>query len=58
MSRRCDLCGKGPRTIVDRSHSHQATKRIVYPNLQTRRRDGETLQYCTSCLKTQVKQGS
>ncbi|MCD6442116.1 50S ribosomal protein L28 [bacterium] len=36
MSRRCDICGRGPQTAVSRSHSNIATKRRQYVNLQTK----------------------
>ncbi|NLO89301.1 MAG: 50S ribosomal protein L28 [Clostridia bacterium] len=34
MSRRCAICGKGPKTGHNVSHSNLKTKRIWAPNLQ------------------------
>jgi large subunit ribosomal protein L28 len=55
MARRCDICGKGPLTGHNVSHSHVRTKRRWLPNLQrikvTRRGRSETLRVCAKCLK-------
>ncbi len=40
MSRRCDICGRGPQTAITRSHSNIATKRRQYVNLQTKNISG------------------
>lgn len=40
MSRRCDICGRGPQTAISRSHSNIATKRRQYVNLQTKNISG------------------
>ncbi len=55
MSRRCDICGKKPQTIQSRSHSKIATKRKQYPNLQSKKIDGQRVRVCTQCLKTMAK---
>ncbi|MBU4332671.1 50S ribosomal protein L28 [Patescibacteria group bacterium] len=52
MSKICDICGKKPKTSISRSHSNIATKRKLYPNLQTKRIDGKKLKVCTRCIKT------
>jgi len=55
MSRRCDICGKGPWTGLQVSHSHRRTKRRWLPNLQKVKAvvDGKvkTIKVCTRCLK-------
>lgn len=55
MARRCDICGKGPRTGYNVSHSHVRTKRRWLPNLQEVKtvRSGQrvTLRVCTKCMK-------
>jgi large subunit ribosomal protein L28 len=55
MARRCEVCGKGPMTGYNVSHSHVRTKRRWLPNLQ----DVKTvlngrpvrLRVCAKCLK-------
>ena len=56
MSALCAVCGKGPQTGYNVSHSHRRTKRRFMPNLQVVRVDaGEgaslKLRVCTNCLK-------
>lgn len=55
MARTCDICGKGPRTGYNVSHSHVRTKRRWLPNLQSVKvmRDGRSmrLRVCAKCLK-------
>ncbi|MCF7906762.1 50S ribosomal protein L28 [Patescibacteria group bacterium] len=36
MSRRCDVCGRGPQVAFSRSHSNVATKKRCLVNLQTK----------------------
>jgi len=36
MSRRCDVCGRGPQVALSRSHSNVATKKRYFVNLQTK----------------------
>ncbi len=56
MSRICMLCGKGPLTGNQVSHSNRKTRRRWLPNLQnmTLNTDGKTrvLRVCTRCLRT------
>ncbi len=55
MASTCDVCGKGPGSGNNISHSHRRTKRRFNPNIQTvRGRFGGTpkrLNVCTSCIK-------
>lgn len=56
MSKRCDVCAKGPTTGHNVSHSMVHTKRRFMPNLQTVRAQIKPglvrrVKVCTSCLK-------
>ncbi|HDK00004.1 MAG TPA: 50S ribosomal protein L28 [Firmicutes bacterium] len=55
MARRCDICGKGPMSGNNVSHSHRKTRRRWKPNLHKVKRvvNGKkvTLYVCTKCLK-------
>lgn len=56
MSKRCEVCGKGPMSGNYISHAHNVTKRVFYPNLQSIRvaeTDGSVVRkkVCTKCLK-------
>ena len=55
MARRCDVCGKGPQTGMNVSHSHIRTKRRWLPNLQRVKviQAGRhlTMRVCAKCLK-------
>jgi large subunit ribosomal protein L28 len=55
MSRRCDICGKGPGTGFHVSHAHNKTKRRWLPNLQSiKALSGGSLRrmkVCTKCIK-------
>lgn len=55
MSRRCDICGKGPRTGHNVSHAHNKTKRRWLPNIQSIRAviNGriKRIKACTKCIK-------
>ncbi len=55
MSRRCDICGKGPMVGHNVSHANNRTKRKWYPNLQKVRAyvNGRVvrIRVCTKCLK-------
>lgn len=55
MSKVCDICGKGPISGHNVSHSHKLTKRRWLPNLQKIRVkvDGEVkkLRVCTQCIR-------
>ncbi len=52
MSRKCQVCGRGPKASISRSHSMIATKRTQSINLQNKKIDGKTVKLCTKCLKT------
>ena len=56
MSKRCEICGKGPTVGYNVSHAHNKTKKRWYPNLQKVRtiKDGQTvrMKVCTSCIKS------
>jgi len=56
MSKRCDICGKGPMVGHNVSHAHNLTKRRWLPNLQKVKVkiNGSTkrLRVCTSCIKS------
>lgn len=56
MSKRCEVCDKGPSTGFNVSHSHVRTKRRWMPNLQSVKaviKPGHVrrVKVCTSCLK-------
>jgi large subunit ribosomal protein L28 len=56
MSKRCDVCAKGPQTGHNVSHSMVHTKRRWMPNLQSVRAQIKPglvrrVKVCTSCLK-------
>ena len=56
MARRCDICGKGPRSGNRISHAHNKTRMRQLPNLQTIRiiEKGRkvTRKVCTQCIKS------
>ncbi len=56
MSKRCEVCGKGPSVGCNVSHSNVHTKRRWLPNLQRVKSvlpSGQVkrIQICTKCLK-------
>ncbi|MCD6107189.1 MAG: 50S ribosomal protein L28 [Caldisericaceae bacterium] len=55
MSRKCEICGKGPMVGNSISHSHRKTKRRTLPNLHKAKvlLNGKikTAWVCTDCLK-------
>jgi len=55
MSKRCDICGKGPQFGNRVSHANNRTRRRFEPNLQAVRAliSGrvQRIQACTRCLK-------
>ena len=59
MSQRCEVCGKGPMTGNNVSHSKRHTRRRFMPNLQAVHivRDGRPVRakVCTRCVRTQSK---
>ncbi len=56
MAFKCDVCGKGPRSAHNVSHSNIKTKRKQRPNLHRVHviKNGETqhLRVCTRCLRS------
>lgn len=59
MSQRCEVCGKGPMTGNNVSHSKRHTRRRFMPNLHVARivRGGQMVKakVCTRCVRTQAK---
>jgi large subunit ribosomal protein L28 len=59
MSQRCDVCGKGPMTGNNVSHSKRHTRRRFMPNLHSTHilRAGLMVKakVCTRCVRTQAK---
>jgi large subunit ribosomal protein L28 len=59
MSQRCEVCGKGPLSGHNVSHSKVHTKRRFMPNLQTAHvsMKGRMVKarVCTRCLRTKAK---
>ena len=56
MSRRCEICGKGPLSGNKISHAHNVTGRVFLPNLHSLRvinADNvvSRVKVCTKCLK-------
>ncbi|HEV7464809.1 MAG TPA: 50S ribosomal protein L28 [Candidatus Dormibacteraeota bacterium] len=59
MAQRCELCGKGPMSGNNVSHSKRRTRRRFMPNLQrvhvlVSERSVRRL-VCTRCIRTQSK---
>ena len=56
MARVCDICGKGPATGNNVSHSHKKSRRRWLPNLQRVRAmvDGtpKYVKACTRCIRS------
>ena len=56
MAKRCDICGKGPVTGNNVSHSHKKSRRRWLPNLQRVRvlTEGQVThqKVCTKCIKS------
>ena len=56
MSKKCEICGKGPAVGNNVSHAHNLNKRRWMPNLQKMRiKDGESTKrayVCTRCLRS------
>jgi len=54
--RKCTVCGKGYSSTVKRSHSMQATKYRLFPNLQWMKiENGQRVKACTKCIKTRSR---
>ena len=55
MSKVCEVCGKGPQTGYNVSHSHRRTKRRWLPNLQKVKalqgKQPVTMRICAKCLR-------
>ncbi|MFZ5365050.1 MAG: 50S ribosomal protein L28 [Patescibacteria group bacterium] len=51
----CEICGKGPKVMIKRSHSMQITKTRQLPNLQTKKIGGKRIKICTKCLSRMNK---
>lgn len=56
MAQVCKICGKGPKTGNNVSHSHKKSRRRWLPNLQRVRimLDGRPMRVrvCTTCIKS------
>jgi len=56
MSKKCEICGKGPVTGNSVSHSNRKTRKTWLPNLQKSSLiiEGKTksMKVCTRCLRT------
>jgi len=56
MSRRCEICGKGPMVGNKISHAHNVSKRRWLPNLQKVKAkvDGKPrkITVCTQCIRS------
>ena len=56
MAFKCELCGKGPASGNNVSHSNRRTKRVFYPNLARKKIliDGnpQRVYVCSTCLKS------
>ncbi|HHV72260.1 MAG TPA: 50S ribosomal protein L28 [Clostridia bacterium] len=56
MAQRCEVCGKGPKSGNNVSHSNRKTKRRWLPNIQKVKvlinGTPQRLKVCTNCLKS------
>jgi large subunit ribosomal protein L28 len=56
MSRKCDICGKGPTVGNTVSHAHNLNKRRWLPNLQRVhaliKGKPKTIHACTRCIRS------
>ncbi|MDY0300625.1 MAG: 50S ribosomal protein L28 [Trichlorobacter sp.] len=56
MSRKCEVCGKGPGTGNNVSHANNKTRTTWYPNLQSVRsvKNGTVrrIKACTRCIRS------
>ena len=55
MAKKCEVCGKGPMTGNNVSHSKRRTRRRFLPNLQIKKIGAKKVQLCTSCIRTMAK---
>jgi large subunit ribosomal protein L28 len=56
MSRRCEICGKGPLSGNKVSHAHNKSRMRQLPNIQTvhvsNGPNSKTMRVCTQCIKS------
>jgi len=56
MAQRCEICGKGPQTGMQVSHSHRRTKTRRMPNLQRvkiqTKKGIRRKRVCTRCIRS------
>ena len=56
MSRKCEICGKGPMTGNNVSHANNRTKRRWLPNLQSVKvlikGEPRRIKVCTQCIRS------
>ncbi|MFA7060649.1 MAG: 50S ribosomal protein L28 [Pedobacter sp.] len=56
MSRKCEICGKGPSFGNNVSHANNKTRTVWYPNLQKVRAltngSVKTVKVCTRCIRS------
>ena len=56
MSRKCEVCGKGPMTGNNVSHANNKTKRRWLPNLQSVKvlikGEPKRIKVCTQCIRS------
>ena len=57
MARKCDICGRGPKVIVKRTHAHKAIRTRQLLNLRTVKIKGKKMKVCMKCLKKLYKKG-
>jgi large subunit ribosomal protein L28 len=56
MSRKCEICGKGPSFGNNVSHANNKTRAVWYPNLQkvkaVRNGNVRSIKVCTHCIRS------
>ncbi|MDO9464679.1 MAG: 50S ribosomal protein L28 [bacterium] len=56
MSRKCEVCGKGPMTGNNVSHANNRTRRRWLPNLQSVKTlikgEPRRIKVCTQCIRS------
>jgi large subunit ribosomal protein L28 len=56
MSRKCEICGKGPSFGNNVSHANNKTRAVWYPNLQkvkaVRNGNVRSIKVCTRCIRS------
>ena len=58
MSRTCDICGRGPKKTIKKSHANNKMVSRNYLNLQSKTIDGKKKKVCTKCIRTMKKKMS